>query len=93
MDDPENINSFLRDLKDGSVISIKDMTVHRSQHFVFRNRRASFGVLFQSGDLMLNPGNESFCFAGAVLADRVPYFLQIPFSRAGDLNLVSNGHA
>jgi hypothetical protein len=93
MDDSEDINRFLGDSKYRPVVPIKDMPIPRSQYFVFRNGRAPFEMLFQSGDLMLNVGDESSRFAGTILADIVPNFLQIPLGGSGDLNLVSNGHA
>jgi hypothetical protein len=93
VDDPEDVDRSLRDPKNSSIISIKDMAVSGAQDLILWDGRASFGMLFQGADLGFNTGDESFRFERTILADIVPNILQVPLGGLGDLNLVSNGHA
>ena len=92
MDYPQNVNRFPPNAKHASVATVKQMSVSRTENFVFRNEGTSFGEPLQGCDLVFQTVDKPTGFFRAVFRDKTPNVLDVPLRRARDPNAEFCGH-
>lgn len=92
VDDSQHVDCFSYDAKHGSVVSIQQVTIMRSEYLVLWNEGASLWKALQGFDVFFEPPDESFRRFGTILGDKIPDFFDVSFRRACDSNAKPCGH-
>lgn len=92
MYDPQNVNCFSANPKHASIATVKQMSVSRTENFVFRNEPASFGEPLQCCDLLFQTIDKLAGFFRTILRDKTPNLLDVPLRSVCDPNAEFCGH-
>lgn len=92
MDDPQHVDCLSCDAKHGSVVSIQQVTIMRSEYLVLWNEGTSLWKALQGFDVFFEPSDEAFRRFRIILGDNIPDFFDVSFRRACDSNAKPCGH-